>query len=287
MIELRLRSRATGPGQAELLRCMLITAGIALERIVEKRQRGVLSFSVFTDSVREARAIAGAVRELRLKGISFSFVPLKDSDWKTRWKKYFKPFNITREIRIIPVWEQAQSAPAGMAGIRLDTTSAFGTGLHATTRMVAGMIRSRRGRLGAFLDIGTGSGILSVIAFRYGAKLIRAIDFDKESVVTARKNFRRNGCPDRFLAAQDFARFTSGRRFDFVAANLFTEDLVRFCPKLISLVEPGGYLAVSGIFADNYPSFRARFKDRRARCVEVAKRGKWYAALYRIKGGAR
>ncbi|MGE5309011.1 MAG: 50S ribosomal protein L11 methyltransferase [Deltaproteobacteria bacterium] len=283
MIEVRFRLRESGKGQAELLRLLLLKGGIPLEKISEKEEKGKRSLSVFVDSARQARVTAEAVKALKLKGISYSLIRLKDSDWKTRWKKYFKPFNITRDIRIIPVWEQGESAPPGVRGLRLDTTSAFGTGLHATTQMVAQMIRGHREDLGDFLDIGTGSGILSLIACAYGAHFIRAIDNDPQAVETARRNFRRNGCPDRHLRAADFARFASARRFSFVAANLFTEDLIKFKDRLIPLVKPGGWLAVSGISNQNYGSFRRRFVDRRIRAVKAMGRRKWHAVLFQRK----
>jgi ribosomal protein L11 methyltransferase len=283
VVEVRIAIKQGGHGQSELLRCLLVKAGIPLEKIAEKQEKGRRSLSVFPGSLREARAIGEAVHALRLKDISLSLVPLKDSDWKTRWKKYFKPFNITRDIRIIPVWAKAESAPGAIEGIRLDTTSAFGTGLHATTQMMALLIREDRGRIRDFLDIGTGSGILSLIACHYGAKEITAIDNDKEAVATARLNFRRNKCPDSRLSVADFNEFRPGRRFDFVAANLFTEDLVRYRHKLASLVKPGGHLAVSGIFHENYPSFRRRFKSPYVRVDRIIRRKKWYAVLFQRK----
>jgi ribosomal protein L11 methyltransferase len=283
VIEARIRLRAGRQGEIELLRCLLMKSGFPPEKIAEKDEKGKLSVSVFLESAAAAQRTAHAVRALKLKNVSVSLVPLKDSDWKTRWKKYFKPFAITRDIRIIPVWEKSESAGRGCAGIRLDTTLAFGTGLHATTKMMAQFIRAHRQGMESFLDVGTGSGILSLIAGRYGAAEIWAIDNDAEAVKTARKNFKRNACPSAHLAAADFVRFSPGRRFDFVAANLFTEDLVRFKGKLASLVRSGGYLAVSGIFAENYPSFVRRFKEKRLRRVAVAHRGKWFAVLFRKK----
>lgn len=281
MIEIRLHLKSGGAGQLELLRCLLIRAGVPLEKISEKSEKGKFSLSVFVDSAAQARPVTAALRGFRLKDVTFSLVVLKDSDWKTRWKKYFKPFNITRDIRIIPVWELEASAPDGVRGIRIDTTSAFGTGLHATTQMVSLLIRKHKDSIHDFLDIGTGSGILSLIAHSYGARNIWAMDNDGNAVATARKNFRRNNCPDTHLKTADFARFTTARRFDFVAANLFTEDLVRFRRKLTALVKPGGFLAVSGIFHENYPSFDKRFRAAGLRRLEVMKRKKWYAVLFR------
>jgi ribosomal protein L11 methyltransferase len=283
IVEARIRLTSEGQGKMELLRTVLLHAGIPLEKMAEKNEKGKLTLSLFLSSAREARVAAEAVRSLRLKGISLSLVPLYDRDWKTRWKKYFKPFSITRDIRIIPVWEKESSAPAGARGIRIDTTSAFGTGLHATTRIMAGFIRERKGRLDSFLDVGTGSGILSLIACSYGARDIWAMDNDPQAVKTAGKNFRTNRCRASRLFTGDFAAFRPGRRFDFVAANLFTEDLVRFRRSLGALVKPGGSLAVSGIFFENYPSLRRRFRVPGLRLVKAVRKDKWYGVLFAKK----
>jgi ribosomal protein L11 methyltransferase len=286
VIEVRVRNNTDQYGQPELLRCLLVKAGIPVERIVEKNEKGRVSVSVFFDSAGKANQAVCAMRRLRLKNISISVIPLKDSDWKTRWKKYVKPFAITRDIRIIPVWAKSLP-PRGAGDITIDTTSAFGTGLHATTRMMAGFLKENKEELESFLDVGTGSGILSLIACCYGAKDIWAIDHDKAAIATARKNFQTNKCRASRILTADIALFKPGRRFDFVAANLFTEDLVRLRRKLVSLVRPGGLLAVSGIFHENYPSFRRRFKAAGLRRVKSSYHNKWYAVLFKKNGGSR
>lgn len=183
-------------------------------------------------------------------------------------------------MRVIPLWKQKPKAKISDSDIYIDTTFAFGTGLHATTRMMAYFIEQHRGKYLSFFDIGTGSGILSVIASRYGVKDLYAIDFDKPSVVTAGRNFRVNRCKYVYLKAISFEEFRLGRKFDFVAANLLTEDLIRLQNKLLSCVNPGKYLTVSGIHQDNYLRFRQGFKNNSLKCLRVLKRDDWYVLLF-------
>ena len=307
MIEVRMRfsSSRAGAGAPDLARCLLEKSGIGREKIAEKNEKGRFSLSVYVGSTRDARPVAGVMRSLKLKGVSFSLVPLRDSDWKTRWKKYVKPFMITPEIRVVPVWKQG-TGPVKPGSILIDTTLAFGTGLHATTRMVAGLIRERSGQgrspsrpfrlgrgIGDFLDVGTGSGILSVIACTYGAQKITAIDNDRQAVKVCRGNLSRNHCKGRVqgtgpyrhvhscrVQVIDLGAFKPKQRFDFIAANLFTEELVRLKSRLVSLLCPGGELAVSGIYCDNYRSFRRRFKAKNIVCRKVLTQKKWYALLF-------
>lgn len=279
MIEVRMNLGSSGAAAPELARCLLEKNGIRGQDIAQKNEKGRCYLSVYVKSARGAGTVRAAMRSSGLKGISVSLVRLKDSDWKTRWKKYVVPFRITPEIRVVPVWNRGFRR-ATADSILIDTTLAFGTGLHATTRMMAGLIRERRGDLGNFLDIGAGSGILSVIASRYGAGTITAIDNDPHTVKTCRRNLAMNYCKGKVMA-RDLADFRPGRRFDFVAANLLTEDLVRLRSRLVPLVTPGGYLAVSGIYFENYASFRRRFKAANLVCRKVLRQKKWYALLFR------
>lgn len=220
------------------------------------------------------------IRALRLKGFFPRLKPLKDKDWKTRWKKYVKPFAITKQIRVVPLWKAGQETKNSDKDIYIDTVFAFGSGLHATTRMMERFIALEKGKFSRFIDVGTGSGILSIIAHRYGAGELYALDIVKDAIKTARRNLRINQCPAEHIRAMSFDDFLTKKRFDFIAANLFTEDLIRLKNKFIACLRPGKYLAVSGIYRDNYPGFRKRFSDRRLRCLRVLIQKNWYALLF-------
>jgi len=280
MIECKVFVHSPGAGRLDLARCVLLNAGIPEQDIAENTCKGKKYLSVFLPSARRARVLYERIRSLRLNGISLSVSVLKDADWKTRWKRYFKPFFITSDVRVIPVWEK-KSVAASDRAIYLDTTFAFGTGLHATTQMMARFIESAAGHCQRFLDIGTGTGILSIIAARYGARFIHALDIDADSVKTARNNFRMNHCVTGYVDAIDFKHYTTKERFDFVAANLLTEDLIFFQKKMAGMVKPGGYLAVSGIFHENYSYLRRSFKPSGFRCLKVSHKKGWYAVLFR------
>lgn len=280
MIEYKLFVHGAGAAILDLVRCALLNSGISQQDIVENEYKGKKYLSVFISSHQKARALQKRIRLLKLKNISTSVSLLQDADWKTRWKKYFKPFFITRKVQVVPVWEK-KSVALSDKSIYLDTTFAFGTGLHATTRLMARFIESRAWKFERFLDIGTGTGILSIIAARYGARIIHAFDIDADSVKTARNNFQMNHSKPVFLKTIDFRQYQTKERFDFVAANLLTEDLIFFQKKLATLVKRGGFLAVSGIFHENYSYLRRSFKPAGLRCVNVLSKKNWFAVLFR------
>ncbi|MDD5348318.1 MAG: 50S ribosomal protein L11 methyltransferase [Candidatus Omnitrophica bacterium] len=281
LFRVRVSVRSKARGSVELIRAELYNLGIAAQDLVEEIRQGHTSFCFFPASACRAREFKKRFRSTKLKEVSLSVSCLRDADWKTRWKKYFKPFDITPELRLVPLSNKGKEGACGKRRIYIDTVSAFGSGLHATTRMMARLIGAQKGKFRSFLDIGTGSGILSVIAHCYGAREIWALDSDREVIPTARNNFRLNNFRANCLKAIDFLDFRPGRRFDLVCANLNTEDLVRFKKRLIAAVADNGCLAVSGISRENYPSFRARFKDKRLSCRRVLRHNNWFAVLFR------
>ncbi|MBI4708057.1 MAG: 50S ribosomal protein L11 methyltransferase [Candidatus Omnitrophica bacterium] len=283
MIELRLSLRKNASGALELLNSILLNCGIKQDEIVEKKQKDKVSLSVFPKTHKEAVGLQRRISLSGLKGVNLKRILLKDSDWKTRWKKYFKPFNITKKIRVIPVGRRDFSKNKTLKRIYIDTVVAFGTGTHPTTQMVAQLIAKKQGRFLSFLDIGTGSGILSVIAACCGAGLIYAIDFDRQAIKTAKNNFCLNSIKPAYLKAIDFAKFNPKIKFDFIAANLITDDLIRFKTKLVALLNSGGCLAVSGIHKDNYRRFRKYFKISNCAYLSARQIKGWYACLLQRK----
>jgi ribosomal protein L11 methylase PrmA len=111
---------------------------------------------------------------------------------------------------------------------------------------------------------------------------VYALDIDPVSIKTAQNNCRINGCEFEYLKAVKFEDFRPRKQFDFVAANLLTEDLIRLQKKLIGTVAPGGCLAVSGIFHENYAFFRKHFASRALVCAAVARKKDWCAVLFRV-----
>ena len=280
MFECKLIIKSAQLAQVDLLRLVLVKLGMKEQDIVEKLQKGKTCLSFFVKSRKKALTVFAKIRALKLKGFALRIRSLKDADWKTRWKKYVRPFAITRQIRVVPLWRVRQNTKKSDKDIYIDTTLAFGTGLHATTRMMARLIALEKGKFSRFLDVGTGSGILSVIAHRYGARRLYAIDIDKDAVKTARRNLIINHCLPARVKVLSFDNFYTNKQLDFIAANLLTEDLIRLKNKLIACLSPGKYLAVSGIYRDNYAGFRKRFNDRRLKCLRVLKQKGWYALLF-------
>ena len=146
---------------------------------------------------------------------------------------------------------------------------------------LAQLIEDETGNFKSFLDVGTGSGILSIVAGNSGAEKILAVDFDEKAIITAKRNFRLNKVQGACLKKGDILAFPIKDRYDFVAANLLTEELILAKKAVIGFVKPEYYLVVSGVSLLNLNRFRKVFEAKsRLRLLKLKQKRGWVALLY-------
>lgn len=281
--ELSLLDRWRAGSVPGILRNILINAGADPLSVIESSDGLTSKVSLYLKSRKEARALEKKLKSVRLKGILVRTKILRPQDWQSRWKDDFKPFALTRTIEVVPAWQKKSYKPKKPKAVYIDTTFAFGSGLHETTRFMAQLIEGSRGQFENFLDLGTGTGILSLVAHKNGAQHIRALDIQKESIRTAKENFRINGCQGAGVQCRDLARLKGKKEFDFVAANLITFELLRLKKNILSFVKPGGLLAVSGISLENLRILKKSFQKLPLRCIKIRTGKEWAAVLYKRK----
>jgi len=210
--------------------------------------------------------------------------------WRDEWKKHFEPFRICDGIVIRPPWRE-YVAQAGDRVIELEPGRAFGTGLHETTRLVAEVLAARGDELAGsrVLDVGCGSGVLSLVALALGAATVRAIDVDPDAVAVTRENAARNALAAR-LDTDETAVGAIAETYPTVLANIEAKTLVELAPDLIARLEPGALLVLSGILA---PAVAPTQLDdvRRAFAAlhfeDVRTLGEWIAVSFRMPGPER
>ena len=261
--------------------------GFPAEKLVETRDSGQIRLSVFLGDARTAAKLRQGLNQRRFPGAKVTLRNLKDRDWVDRWKDGIKPFRLTARLDVVPAWCVSSSRPSRRHPVCLDTTLAFGTGLHETTRFMSQLIESKRGKYGSFLDIGTGTGLLAIVALLNGAQRVEGVDLDQGCLNVARQNLAANQLAFDRIYAGDFAHLKVPGRFDLVAANLNTFDLLRLKKRIVSKVRPGGYLAVSGIAVNLYRQFRDGFCGLPLHCLRVRTGKKWVACLFKKKGETR
>ena len=183
---------------------------------------------------------------------------LKDADWENNWKQYYKPMEIGERLLVIPEWEQenvkGQAKYAGKVPLILEPGLTFGTGSHATTRLCLTALEETIQGGETVLDLGCGSGILSIAALRLGAASSKAVDIDDKCLTVAYENAALNGIgKDRYtvlvgdVLSDRALRETLGGGYDVVAANIVADVIIGLAPTVRQFLKPGGLFLCSGI----------------------------------------
>ena len=202
----------------------------------------------------EVRVALQALKESRSDcgSLLLTLEEVQDADWETSWKQYYKPLKIGERLLVIPQWETAELN--GRVPLILDPGLTFGTGSHATTRLCLTALEKAVQGGARVLDLGCGSGILSIAALRLGAASARAVDIDEQCLTVARDNAALNNIgPDRYtvevgdlLTDEDF-RASLGGGYQIVLANIVADVIIALAPLVRSLMAEGGWFLCSGI----------------------------------------
>lgn len=191
-------------------------------------------------------------------------------DWLAEWKQGFKPFSLVKGHWVVPSW--CTSPPQATHQILIDPGMAFGTGTHETTQLVARQLEKMTSQE-SLLDVGTGTGILAILAWQLGYSQIHATETDEEARRVANENFLRNQVPAR-LDERQVGDLMS--RYDVVVANIIDGVLVRIQDALMARVKPGGWLIVSGIIDERERDFLEGFRlPANKTWVERQQHGDW------------
>lgn len=205
-----------------------------------------------------------------------------DSDWKDKWKEYFKPKKISESIVIKPTWEEYEPAE-GEKVIEIDPGMAFGTGTHETTSMCIGLLEKYIKGGESMLDAGCGSGILEIAAVLLGAKEARGIDIDPESVRVANENIELNGVSSQAEAEYGDITKGAGSKADVIAANLMAELLCMIAGYAAECLNDGGIFISSGILTEKEEMVRKAYEDAGLEVVDAVHKGEWCALAARRK----
>lgn len=209
---------------------------------------------------------------------------VKDENWAESWKRHFKPITVGDALLVKPSWSRAR-ARRGQAVVVLDPGLSFGTGQHATTDFCLRELARRRraGEPQAFLDMGTGSGILAIAAAKLGYRPVAAFDFDPDAVRIARANARRNRVAGRLtLTRADLTRLPlrAPCRYELVCANLTADLLVGEWRRITARVAPGGCLVLAGILDAQFAGVRRHYARAGWRLLRTRREKEWRSGTF-------
>ena len=211
-----------------------------------KLEKGYIRFTIYLDDIadndeREAKIMA-YIKEL---GGKFSKEIIDDSDWKNNWKKFFKILKPNKTIVIVPTWEEYEKKD-GEEIIKLEPGMAFGTGSHETTSLCIKKLEEYMKPGMKVLDIGTGSGILSIAASKLGASKVLGVDIDPMSVYIANENKKLNEVTNAEFIVGDLLSKVKDK-YDIVVSNILAEVIVTMTGDLHKFLNKDGIFISSGI----------------------------------------
>jgi len=209
-------------------------------------------------------------------------VAIVGDEWKHRWREFFKPTRVGTRLVVRPSWEPVDAGPDDVV-LTIDPGQAFGTGTHETTRLVLAELERIVAGGERVLDVGCGSGILSVGALLFGAGSAEGVDIDDESMAASRENAAANGVAARFRVAKRPVGTVRGS-FGIVLANIESRVLVPLARAITERVGPGGTLVLSGLLAHEEEELREVYGELGLEHVRTTREKDWIAMVWRRAG---
>lgn len=260
-----------------------------LERLKEEDTKITVYADGGTDGLSELKVIEKAIKELKENDINNNFGSLKiitenvkDEDWSENWKQYFKPLEIGEKILIQPEWQPLESETDRIV-FKVNPGMTFGTGSHDSTRFCIEEIEQNIHEGDTVLDLGCGSGILSVIALLLGASDACAVDIDENSETVAYSNLEMNGLDKNnyhiFIGdiIEDGSLRDRFAEYDIVVANIVADVIIALSPYVRGFMKEDGVFICSGIINERAEEVKAALENAGLNIIETKQSDEWTA----------
>lgn len=219
---------------------------------------------------------------------SIEVAETEDIDWINNWKQYFHQFCID-DLLVIPSWEEVREEDRGKKILHIDPGTAFGTGMHETTQLCIRQLKKHITSETELLDVGTGSGILAIIALMYGIRHAVGTDLDPCALEAVRENREANGIASKdfdmmignLITEQEVRDRVGYNRYDIVVANILADVLVPLTPIVREHLKEGGIYITSGIIDDKEQTVAEAVKAAGMEILEITHQGEWVSVTAR------
>lgn len=216
--------------------------------------------------------------------LEYTFEKKASQDWSQKWKEKWDVTHVTQKIAVVPDWIDYQPKP-GEIIIKLEPGSAFGTGTHQTTQLCMKALEKYLKQGDEVADIGTGSGILAVLAIKLGAKYVFGCDNDESVISVAKENARKNEIDTNPKANRITFQYITAdkinRKFDFVCANILHFVLAEIMGDLKNITKSGGYISLSGILDDKKQMVLDAIERENLAIIEELHQDQWTSFVVR------
>ena len=252
--------------------------------LAKDRSKGIVHIYISPEE-NPAEAVSFLSERLTAEKIEYSIDEneCKNADWENNWKKYFKPMPVGERLLIHPIWEQEYES-GDRAVIHLEPGLAFGSGTHDTTRLCLESIEKYAESGKTMLDVGCGSGILSVAGLLLGADSAVGVDIDALAVKTAIENGKTNGFtePQYTVLKGSLTDKVSGK-FDIIAANIVADIIVILCKNVKDYLNPDAVFITSGIIVPREDDVLAAFEENGLEVIARHESGGWLCFETKVK----
>jgi ribosomal protein L11 methyltransferase len=245
---------------------------------------GQAPIKIYSQDEEELESIKAAfLKALQITNYPFNPLNLSISeitdDWTKSWQNSFKPIKLLNTLLILPPWLKDQKAPS-LKKIIINPGLAFGTGQHETTKLcLKALIKHKK--FNSLLDVGMGSGILSIGADALGAQKITAIDIDKDCLPVAKANAKMNGAKNITFKIGVISSLPK-TPYEVVVANIHAVPLKMIFDDILKRTQKGSYVILSGILKEEQKDFLAFLKTKQIKNVKVTKEGDWIACSFTV-----
>lgn len=218
----------------------------------------------------------------------YTVTPLTDNDWAYSWQKYYKPLEVGRRLYVVPEWMRDEPVPEGRSPLYLNPGLTFGTGSHASTQLCLEGVEEHTLTGRPVLDLGCGSGILSIAALKLGAVSAAAVDIDNKCRGVAYENAALNGIgQDTYtvrigdVLGDAVLRADLGGGWQMVVANIVADVIIGLSPLVRPMLAPGGLFLCSGIIDDRAQEVADRLRENGWEILETRSAEGWFSYLCR------